>query len=123
MGLLSGNTLQGILGRVFAGIYEDGELIEARKIRQPNGVLRDQIVERHTVKVQLDVVTERMRQAEGYAATDQRAIVLRAGLPVQDITTDFRLLARGKVWHLNEVTTDPARSHFEARATLAQAAP
>ena len=123
MGLLSGDTLQGIFGRVLAGIFEDGELIEARKIRQPNGVLRDQIVERHPVKVQLDVVTERMRQAEGYAATDQRAIVLRAGLPVQDITTDFRLLARGKVWHLNEVTTDPARSHFEARATLAQAAP
>ena len=123
MGLLSGDTLQGIFGRVLAGIFEDGELIEARKIRQPNGVLRDQIIERHPVKVQLDVVTERMRQAEGYAATDQRAIVLRAGLPVQDITTDFRLLARGKVWHLNEVTTDPARSHFEARATLAQAAP
>lgn len=116
MGLLSGNTLKGIFGRAFRPIYEDGRLIQVQKARLPNGTLVDQIIEQFDVKIQLDAVTEDMRQAEGYASTDQRCLILRDGLPIEHLDTDCRLVARDYLWTLHEVTTDPARSYFEARA-------
>lgn len=118
MGLLSGDTLKNIFGSVFRGIYEDGTLVEIQKVRQPNGTLRDQVTASHPVKIQLDKVTEAMRASEGYAGTDKRVLILRKGLDVEWITTDFRLRARGVEWLLTSVETDPARSHFDARAIL-----
>ena len=120
MGLLSGNALQKVFGKVFRAVYEDGQLLEIRKVRQPNGTLRDEVVAEHAVKVQFDVVTSEMSKQEGYATTDQRCIVLRDRLTVEEITTDFRLIGRGKRWTLNSVTTDPARSYFDSRASLAK---
>lgn len=121
MGLLSGNTLQGIFGRAFRAVYEDGLVVQVRKLRQPNGTLLDQAVLQTPVKVQLDEVTESMRKVEGYAATDQRAIILRDGFPLEHLDTDCRLVARGYTWMLHEVTTDPARAYFEARASRGSA--
>lgn len=119
MGLLSGDAIRRLMGRVFTPIYEDGELLEIQKIRQPNGTLRDNVVSRRAVKVQMDVVTHEMKSDKGFASTDQRALILRQQIPdVPYLTADFRLVARGKVWLLNGVTTDPAQSYFEARASL-----
>lgn len=118
MGLLSGDGLSRIFGRAFSSIYEDGELVVIEKVRQPNGTMVSGITARYDVKVQLDVVTERMSRIAGAAVTDQRCLILRSGLGLDKIPTTCRLLARGDTWLLNEVSTDPARSYFEARASL-----
>ena len=123
MGLLSGNSIQNIFGKVFSSVYEDGSLVRIQKVRQPNGTLLDVPLAPVPVKVQLDRVTERMSRADGYASTDKKVIILRAGLLLDWIDSDNRLMAQGKLWLLNEVETDPARSHFEARASLSGSAP
>lgn len=120
MGLLDTNRLQKVFGRAFKGIYGTGVLVQSGKVRQPNGTLMTQIIAEHEVKVQFDVCTEAMRLASGYASTDTRAIILRDGLGL-DLTqanSDCYLIGDGREWNLNEITTDPARSYFELRASL-----
>ena len=120
MGLLSTNRLQKIFGRAFRGVYAEGTLIQSSKVRKPNGTLATEEVARYAVSVQFDECTESMKQSLGYASTDCRAIILRDGLALDltNMSTDCYLIGDGKGWNLNQVTTDPARSYFEARASL-----
>lgn len=65
------------------------------------------------VKAQLDQATQAMQSAEGYVDTDQRILVLAAG--VARITTDCEILVKGTRWLIASVTMDPAGSYYELR--------
>lgn len=125
MGLLSGNGLQRIFGRAFKGVFAQGVIVHVRKNRQPNGTLRSEVMGRHVVSVQFDSVTEAMRSTQGYSATDMRVIILRHDLDLDltEFSSDCIVAGNGYFWSLSDVTTDPARSYFEARGSMKEPLP
>ena len=66
-------------------------------------------------KAQVDEATEAMRQAEGFAASDQRVIVLSASLD-GPITTDDEITVEGRGrFGIAGVTRDPAGAYWDCR--------
>jgi hypothetical protein len=65
-------------------------------------------------KVQIDAATNAMRQADGFAEGDCRAIILAQGIGT--VTSDWTLTARGEDWRLLSADLDAAASHWVCRA-------
>ena len=72
--------------------------------------------ELYACRAQIDAVTEAMRQAPGYTATDQRILILSDTLDVVP-TTDDEITVGGREWGVASVASDPAQSYWELRGT------
>lgn len=114
--------LSGGLARVFAsafgGLYLPGRI---HRYADPAFDAGGSIVPAAPVatdcRVQVDQVTEAMREAEGYTDRDVRLIILAAGLA--EVTTNDRLevLAgpHAGLWLIADVARDPAGAVFDCR--------
>ena len=73
-----------------------------------------------SVKAQLDVATDAMRQAEGYVDTDVRILVLASG--VTKPNTDCEITIGATRYGIRRVGTDPAQSYWDLHGRLAGSA-
>lgn len=117
MSMLDTDILQSTLGQAFAAVFGAGELIRVVMERQPGGIYLPVEQPPVPIRVQVDTVTEAMRQAAGYSAEDVRLLILQHGLTGPAPTTDDIVVAQGVRWRLSGIGQDPARSYFEMRAT------
>jgi hypothetical protein len=73
-------------------------------------------------RLQVDSVTQRMRQAEGYADKDVRILILASGLEA-DVTTDCEVEVRAGMhqgrYMIASVDRDPAGASFDCRGRRA----
>ncbi len=119
-GLLDGG-LAAIFAAAFAPIYMDGTLHRRPEYDADDEGTITRVSKEdwptEDVKVQLDAATQAMRQAEGYADTDQRILILASGLTAP--TTDDEITAGGVRWAIASVSQDPARTYFELRGQRA----
>lgn len=122
-------SVAGLFGEVFGALYPDGML--HRKVRGAEDAGGSALAAftgdageapGDLVKVQLDSVTQAMREAEGYAEQDVRLIILSryagSGLP-DPVTGDHvtALTPGGTRYSLEgPIIADAARSHWQVRA-------
>lgn len=66
------------------------------------------------IKCQVDVATEAMRRAEGYAEGDCRVIVLAQGIGT--VSSDHEITVREQRWRILSAELDAAASHWTCRA-------
>lgn len=119
MGLLDG-ALATAFSSAFSGFYLDATLYRATDGDDGSGGGVGNGFDSGTpVKAQLDSTTQAMRDSPGYVDTDQRIIVLAAG--VDPIDTDCEIFVAGKMWSIASVAQDPAKAYYELRGRLAGA--
>ena len=111
-GLLDGG-IAAIFGKVFAGLYLPATLRRQVRTETDGGSVTVE-TELHACRAQIDAVTEAMRQAPGYTATDQRILILADTLDVAP-TTDDEITVGGREWGIASVASDPAQSYWELR--------
>jgi hypothetical protein len=120
MALLDGG-IQAIFGAAFGGLYLDATLHQGT-----GSPVYDPITGAITgytgggdvaCKAQVDVATEAMRQADGYAEGDARILVLAQGIGT--ITSDHRVTVRSQLWHILSAELDAAQCHWTLRARKA----
>lgn len=118
MGLLNGG-LQAIFGAALGPLYLDGQLIRVETIYATDGTLT-KVTTAEAIKVQIDAVTEQMRQSPGYTERDIRLIILQSGILGRAPSSDdyVTIPNRGR-WSLASVDTDVALVYWQARATPA----
>lgn len=112
MGLLDGGGAA-LMAAVFGGIYLDATLhrptITADGAGGGSTTYADE-----AVKVQLEAVTEAMRQAEGYTDKDVRILMLADG--VTRPNSDCEVTVSGTRYSIQPpVGTDPAQSYYDMR--------
>lgn len=120
-GLLTGG-LSAVFAAAFGAIYPPGRL--HRRVGDTfdeGGSLVPGTVETIDCQVQVDSVTERMRQADGYTDRDVRLLILAHGLP--EMTTDYQVeVLAGPfagMWMVASVDRDPAGAVFDCRGRRA----
>lgn len=114
-GLLDGGYIRDLFGSVFSSIYGDGRYVRIEMVRQSSGSIFPVVQEIVPIKIQVDVCTEAMRQAQGYTSSDVRLFVLQQDVFPREPSTDDLFIGQGKRWKLYNVTQDPARSYWEGR--------
>lgn len=117
MGLLDGE-LAGVFAAAFGPIYLDGSLYRSTLTHDGAGGGTEAFAGPEDVKAQVDATTQAMRDAPGYIDTDQRIIVLAAG--IDPITTDDEIEVDGVRWQIASVNQDPAKAYYELRGRRAQ---
>lgn len=113
-----------LFGEVFGAVYDPGSLHLITSLEDAKGKeVRTQ--ETFPMRYQEQAVTDAMRAAPGYTAQDVRLFILTRDDNGQAIpqprNQDEVTLASGR-WRLDLITTDPARSHYSARAHPVQLA-
>lgn len=121
MGLLSGGG-QAVLGSIFSTIYIPGKIYVQENIYDQWGELQT-IEAEFDCKLQVDALTEAMRQQSGAAETDQRILVLTTSTSAP-ISTDVEVepLAGGYAnirYQVASVASDPCFSYWELRGRRA----
>lgn len=116
--IVDDGTIRAIFGSVFGAVYGDGTLRKVTFTDDGTGSLSETVVD-HPVKCHIDRATEDMRDQEAarYTGLAVKIFILQEGVAVVP-DTDDRLLYRGKVWAISQVSEDPAASHWTARGVL-----
>ena len=108
---------------VFSAIYDDGTLHVPTRSEGNDGDVTvtftgdDGQPAGTPIKGQVNQLTEAMRQAAGYTATQQQLIVLQAG--VTRVSTDYEITLGGVRWKIAAVEADPLNSHWILRGERA----
>lgn len=119
MGILNGG-ISGLFGSVFSSFYLDGTLVRASTIAgdgEGGNVVTEAMPQ--ACKVQIDAVTEAMRQAPGYTENDVRLLVLQSGVTGGAIDSDCKVTVNGVQYLIGPVSQDPGASYWECRGTPA----
>lgn len=119
MALLDGG-IAAIFGAAFSGLYLDATLHSGTgdPVYDGQGNITGYTGAGDVaIKAQVDVATEAMRQADGYAEGDCRIIVLAQGVPA--INSDMQVTVREQLWHILSAELDAAASHWVLRARRA----
>lgn len=112
MGLLDGGGAA-LMASVFGGIYLDATLHRPTTTDDGMGGGSSTFAD-EPVKVQLEAVTEAMRQAEGYTDRDVRILMLASGVPRPN--SDCEVTVSGTRYAIQPpVGTDPAQSYWDMR--------
>lgn len=114
MGLLDGEGAA-LMASVFGGIYLDAELYRPTTTPNGKGGGSTSDGEGEAVKIQLEAVTEAMRQREGYTAQDVRIFMLAHGVDRPD--TEAKI-GHGGVFYaiVGPVGRDPAGAYWDIHA-------
>lgn len=114
MGLLDGG-IASVFAAAFDAIYLGGTLYRPVEFTDDGagGGSGGGFDDGSPVKVQIDAAAQGMRMAEGFVETDQRILVLAAG--VATISTDCEIAAGGSRWMIESVAVDAAGSYYELR--------
>lgn len=118
MGVLDGG-IAAVFGAAFSGLYLDATLHAGtgEPIYDDGGNITGYTTDADVaIKAQVDVATEAMRRAEGFAEGDVRLIILAQGVPA--VTTDHQVTARGRLHAILSAELDAAASHWVCRARL-----
>jgi hypothetical protein len=103
----------------FGGAYHDGvaRWTGAPVFDDGGSIVTPGTPEEVACRVQVDSVTEAMRQSEGYRDQDMRLLVLSAGLE-RDINTDCTVTVldgpHAGAWRVASVSRDPCGIYHEA---------
>lgn len=119
MGILDGG-IASVFNAAFSGLYLSGTLHTGTgdPIFDEGGNVTGYLdTGDTTVKAQVDVATEAMRRAEGFAEGDARLIILAQDIGT--VTTDHQITVRGQLWHILSADLDAAASHWVCRARRA----
>lgn len=119
MGLLDGG-IAAVFGAAFSGLYLDATLHAGtgEPIYDDGGNITGYTTEADVaIKAQVDVATEAMRRAEGFAEGDCRILVLSQGIGT--VNTDHQITVRDQRWHILSAELDAAASHWTLRARRA----
>lgn len=113
MGMLDGGGAA-LMSAVFSGIYLDGTLHRPTLTDDGMGGGTSTFAD-EGVKVQLEAVTEAMRQADGYTDQDVRILMLASGVARPDSDCEVTVGAT-RYMIQPPVGTDPAQSYWDCRA-------
>jgi hypothetical protein len=120
MGLLDGGIAAAFAG-VFGGVYLDAQLYRPAGSGDDGmgGGEEGGFADPEAVKVQVDVATDAMRDADGYVDTDVRILMLAHG--VDRPTTDCQIAVTGypRRFGIRTVGSDPAQSYWDIHGRLA----
>lgn len=117
-------ALASVFGAAFGGFYLPGRVLlpGARQFDSGGSIIPGAPEVSVDCRVQVDAVTERMRQSDGYADRDMRLLILSAGLAAE-VTTDCRVeVLQGPhagLWLVASVDRDPAGAYFDCRGRRA----
>jgi hypothetical protein len=112
MGLLDGE-IAAISAAAFGPLYLDGTLYRWSTVSDGMGGGTGGFDSGTAVKVQIDAVTEAMRQSLGFVDGDVRILMLAHGVAAPD--TDCEIAAGGTRYMIESVGTDCAGSYYELR--------
>jgi hypothetical protein len=116
MALLDGD-IAATFSAALSGLYLDASLFRWGGTDDGQGGGTSGFGDPEPVKAQLDATTQAQRLAEGYSDTDQRILVLAAGVTAP--TTDDEITVRSIRWKIASVATDPAASYYDLRGRRA----
>lgn len=119
MGLLDGG-IAAVFSAALSGLYLDATLHRGTgdPIYDDDGNITGYLDTGDVaIKCQVDVATEAMRRAEGFAEGDARALILAQG--IGEVTSDHQITVRGQLWHILSAELDAAASHWTCRARKA----
>lgn len=121
MGLLSGGGAS-ILQSVFAPIYLNGRIFQTETVFDAYGEITTTYAE-FDAKMQVDSMTEAMRQQEGASEQDRRIIVLSNSTSA-DINTDAEVICdegpyAGIRFQVATINRDPCGAYHELRGRRA----
>lgn len=113
-GLLDGG-IAAVVSSALRGLYLDATLHRWSSTDNGKGGGTSSFAD-DAVKAQLDATTQAQRLSEGYSDSDQRILVLAAGVDAP--TTDDEISVRGQRWKIASVATSAAGSYYELRGRL-----
>lgn len=114
--LLDTDAIAEMMADAFGGIYGEGEIIRRPLTDDGKGGWIVGTPVKYPIQLQIDQCTEKMREAAGYTENDVALIILRHGVGTQELNSDDEISsADGRKWHIFEVGTDAARSHWIGR--------
>ena len=114
MGLLDGGIAR-VMSGALSSIYLDATLHRATITPDGKGGGSTSF-EDEPCKAQIDRTTQAQQRAGDFQDTDQRILVLAAGL--DPISTDDEISAGGSRWAISSVSQDPAGAYFDLRGRL-----
>lgn len=118
MGLLDGG-LQRVFGAAFGGVYLQGSLSRAQsKGRDEFGDQVDGTPASIPIRVQVDVYSDVVRAQAGIPQTDAKLLILQIGLTDKPRAGDKIILGRASYVVGDNVTADPANTHWTVQASL-----
>lgn len=116
--LLAGG-ISDLFAGVFGAIYLDASIRKLTPIDNGKGGVTVPNPADTPCKVQIDSVTEAMRQAENYTVTDVALIILNPGFVVDSDCEVTMSAPDGRLFKCAApITSDPARSYYLARGRV-----